>query len=89
MRTSILSGGLNAVERWTAIGVSIKKRAQKGLFAGSKYSKMGTEVSVYLWPWKTCRACIQEVEFTIVDASAVSKGALWARVSILSVGFVM
>lgn len=44
-----MSGGLDAVERWTAIGVSIKKRAQKGLFAGSKYSKMERGVSVYLW----------------------------------------
>ena len=76
MRTSILSGGLNAVERWTAIGVSIKKRAQKGLFTGSKYSRMETGVPVYLWPWKACRACIQAVEFRIVDASAVSKGSL-------------
>ncbi|EEP28880.1 hypothetical protein GCWU000342_00229 [Shuttleworthella satelles DSM 14600] len=76
VRTSILSGGLDAVERWTAIGVSIKKRAQKGLFAGSKYSKMETEVSVYLWTWKACRACIQEVEFMIVHANAVNKGAL-------------
>lgn len=28
-------------------------------------------------------------EFMIVHANAVNKGALWARVSILSVGFVM
>ena len=28
-------------------------------------------------------------EFMIVDTNAVNKGALWARVSILSVGFVM
>ena len=71
-----MSGGLDAVERWTAIGVSIKKRAQKGLFAGSKYSKMERGVSVYLWTWKVCRACIQAVEFRIAHANAVSKGAL-------------